>query len=250
MESHVTFNNLDYIIFGVIALSGLLALMRGFVREMLSLATLIGAYFVAAKFYPLVEPMVRPHIKNHAEATMAAAAILFVVALIAFMIVSFIIASFVRGKALTSIDRSLGFLFGLVRGVLVVLIIYVAAVALFWPNSEKFPAPADPSSTHERAELEAEARNKAPDWLIEARTYPALKAGAGHLRVFLPAKLEESTREYLDQHAPAAQKKLDDKTLEILSTPVPGTKPDAPASGYDTKSRDDLNNRLNEKVRP
>jgi len=82
MEPHTGLNNLDYIVLGVILLSGLLALMRGFVREVLSLAVWIGAYIIAARFYSLAEPSARQYIKSPSLATDVAAVATFIVAFI------------------------------------------------------------------------------------------------------------------------------------------------------------------------
>src|SRR5580692_6080730 len=95
MDPHTGLNNLDYIVLGIILLSGLLALMRGFVREVLSLGVWIGAYFIAIRCYPLAEPFTKKYIKTPSLATDIAGVATFCVAFILLSIVGMLIARLV-----------------------------------------------------------------------------------------------------------------------------------------------------------
>src|SRR5580698_1016553 len=101
MEPH-GLNVLDYSVLGIIVLSGLLALMRGFVREVFSLAAWAGAYFTAAKYYTLAEPWTHRYIKNQTGSTALAAVVVFVLALAILALAGYLLARLIRGKALTA----------------------------------------------------------------------------------------------------------------------------------------------------
>jgi len=246
MEPHTGLNYLDYAVLGIVFLSGILALFRGFVREIFSLIAWTAAYFVAAKYHALVEPFVHHYIKNEQATVFAAGIGLFCVTLIVLTIVGSVVSNLIKGQALSAIDRSLGFIFGLVRGGLIVCIIYLAALLIFWPNTDK---PTDEQNKD---------KNKPPDWVMEAKTQPALAYGAEMLKVFIPQseidKSKKSTQEYIEQEyakqKAAVQKAVEQQELDKLSTPtVPGAKGEA-APTYDDKSRSGLDELINQKGKP
>jgi membrane protein required for colicin V production len=122
----------------VIALSALLGLGRGFVAEALGLGAWIGA--AAAAF--LGEPLLRPHVEGLIEPPWLLDAVLlgviFLVVLVVLMLVIGAIANAVRRSSLSGLDRSLGALFGVVRGAAILVLAYVGA-GLLVPQSERWP---------------------------------------------------------------------------------------------------------------
>ena len=123
---------IDYIIIGIIAFSIIVSLLRGFVREVLSLASWVVAFIVASQFYPSLAAYLTQidslYIRNG-----TAIGILFVLTLIVGAIVNFVIAQLVDKTGLTGTDRVLGAAFGLLRGVLI-----VAAVLFFLDTLTNF----------------------------------------------------------------------------------------------------------------
>lgn len=123
---------IDYIIIGIIAFSIIVSLLRGFVREVLSLASWVVAFIVASQFYPSLAAYLTQidslYIRNG-----TAIGILFVLTLIVGAIVNFVIAQLVDKTGLTGTDRVLGVAFGLLRGVLI-----VAAVLFFLDTFTNF----------------------------------------------------------------------------------------------------------------
>lgn len=110
----------DWIIVVIIGVSTLLSLLRGFVREALSLASWGVAFFVAVAFHDqLMEALTglvdKPYIRD-----IAAYVILFGGALIAGSIATHLIAALVQKTGLSSTDRLLGMIFGAARGAVVV----------------------------------------------------------------------------------------------------------------------------------
>lgn len=119
---------LDFILLGIMLLSGLLALARGFTREVLSLITWglsAGAAYFAIQQPALME-FAEKQISNKTIATVSVAGAAFVITLILLSILSVRISDWVVDSAAGSFDRTLGFLFGLARGLVFVAICYLA----------------------------------------------------------------------------------------------------------------------------
>jgi membrane protein required for colicin V production len=222
MEPHSGFNNLDYIVIGIILLSALLALMRGFVREMFSLIAWVGAYFAAVRFFTHAVPFAHKYVHNDQAAEWAAMAGIFVIVLVVLMLVGHIICGFIKGKALTAIDRSLGFLYGLARGVLVVGLVYLGVVTVMWPDIDAPP----PAAVDAGAEQKPDKNySPPPELLVQAKTRPALESVAKTLKVLLPKEIIDKTLKGAEEQKDAAEKAARQKMLDNLSTPAPPAVP-------------------------
>ncbi|OOF67619.1 CvpA family protein [Rodentibacter caecimuris] len=123
---------IDYIIIGIIVFSVIVSLLRGFVREVTSLASWIVAFIVAGQFYPYLAAYLTQiesvYIRNG-----AAIAILFIATLIVGAVVNYVISQLVDKTGLTGTDRVLGAAFGFLRGVLI-----VAAILFFMDTFTNF----------------------------------------------------------------------------------------------------------------
>lgn len=166
-------NMLDMIVVGVVVLSGLFAFVRGFVREALSIFAWIGAGAVAYYGYDKFEPTVKTLVSNPLIAQVATASILFVISLLVFSVVVGVLSSRVRSSFLGSLDRSLGLVFGLARGCLVICLAYIVMVRILTPD----PWPPKPEDL--------------PPWIAEASLRPYLEKGSTPLIHMIPAKLYE-----------------------------------------------------------
>lgn len=133
------FTLIDGVVALVIVLSAVLAYSRGLVRELLAIAGWAGAavlaYVFAAKAQPLVKelPVVGKFLTDSCELSIIAAfAAVFAVGLVIAALFSPLLSSVVQRSILGGLDQGLGFLFGVVRGVLLVavaFIVYDRAVA-------------------------------------------------------------------------------------------------------------------------
>jgi membrane protein required for colicin V production len=121
----------DWAIIGIIILSSLMSLKRGFIKEALSLATWIVAFVVARTFHPNVQTLLADAIESPLARTVAAFLILFVGTLLVGAGINFIIGMLVKLTGLTPVDRILGVVFGFARGI--VLIVFMIAVLRLTP---------------------------------------------------------------------------------------------------------------------
>lgn len=157
---------LDGILVGFTLVSAMLAMVRGFSREVLSIASWVAAAAAAYFFHPIVLPYVQPYI-DHAQVQLAvAAAIVFFVALIVVTIITMKIADFIIDSRIGALDRTLGFLYGAARGVLVVAVGLLFFSWLVGPN--------------------------APSWISEAKSLPLLEGVGDWLESILPDDPENS----------------------------------------------------------
>ena len=132
-------NWVDLAAIGVVAISAMLAFMRGFVREVLGIVAWGGAGYVAVVFNDAVRPQFRQWIASTEIADPVSYVVVFVVALIVFSLFTNLIAKGVRSVGLGGIDRSLGVLYGAARGAILLMAAYIIAGLLTAPD--KWPEP-------------------------------------------------------------------------------------------------------------
>lgn len=123
----------------VIALSALVGLTRGFVREVLGLAAWAVALLIASPYgvFPYVQPIARQNINDPAIADGVAFGLVFLAALVVLSLIVGRISGAVRGSVLGGLDRTLGLPFGVARGVLVLAVAFV--VGGYVMNPEQWP---------------------------------------------------------------------------------------------------------------
>jgi membrane protein required for colicin V production len=116
-------NWVDYSIAGIIFVSALIGLLRGFIKEILSLIIWGASFFIGFKFCEPFSHYFTSHITNASLRTSTAFIILFTVTLIIGSIISHLITNLSDKTALKSPDRALGMFFGIARGILVVAVL-------------------------------------------------------------------------------------------------------------------------------
>jgi membrane protein required for colicin V production len=155
---------LDLGLIAVILISALLAMLRGFTREILAIASWIAAAAAAAYLYPYLLPYVKPYLAKEPWSSIASATAIFFVALILVSIITINISDAILDSKVGALDRSLGFLFGAARGFVLCVIAFVFFSML---------SPAD----------------KQPEWVRNARMRPLLQSVGDDMTAMLPHDL-------------------------------------------------------------
>ncbi|HUD60785.1 MAG TPA: CvpA family protein [Acetobacteraceae bacterium] len=128
----------DAVVLAVLAISALLAFMRGLVREVLGLAAWVGAIFIAVWALPRVRPQAQQWLGTSPWVDPVSFGVVFVITLIVLMLISRWISAIVRASPIGGLDRTLGLVFGLVRGAAVLVLAYIIAGMVIqvdrWPD--------------------------------------------------------------------------------------------------------------------
>jgi len=215
-------NVTDLAVLAILLFSALLALLRGFVAEVLSVMAWIGALAVAFYQFPLLQPYVTQWTGVDGDlAAFGAGAILFVVSVIVFSILARVVTAPLKTYTLGAVDRSLGVLFGLARGALLVSFAYLL-VQWVLPNADDRPA-----------------------WITEARTRPYLEVGAEELRKLVPEHMRTEADLQRERTLRQMEEEAHRRVFDTLNNPQPAADPkdDAPTSdpGYTDEQRQELN---------
>ena len=115
----------DVVVIFVICLSALFSLIRGFVKESISLATWIIAIWLAATFAPQLAAVLPDYFETEAVRQMIGFGVLFVLTLIVGAIVNTLVSQVVKKTGLSGADRIFGIAFGLLRGGLIIIVFVV-----------------------------------------------------------------------------------------------------------------------------
>lgn len=209
-------NIVDLAIIAVIVVSGIFAFVRGFVHELLAIGAWIGAAIVTVVALPHLLPYARQLIAVQIIADIVAGVAIFLFVLIALSILTHWLARRVRESSLGALDRSLGLLFGLARGAVIVCIAWIALIMVL------------PRQDH-------------PPWITEARTLPLIERGADMLLALLPEDLKPNLAEPREPEA-AIQDEIFNQLVQPGVAPGGEGKEAGPdeRSGYKDPDRKDL----------
>lgn len=171
-------NIADIAVIAVVVISGILALFRGLVHEVLAVGSWIGASFATLYGFSHALPYVKQVITVELFAEITTGVLLFVSVLVILTIFTRMLSQRVKDSSLGPLDRTLGMLFGFVRGAAIVCLAWIGYT---W---------AVPQQDH-------------PAWIQEARTKPLVEQGAVMLNALIPeeyrSQAEDSARDAVDK---------------------------------------------------
>ena len=127
-------NLIDILIIAIIALSLAVGVFRGFIREVLSLASWIVALWAAYSFAGGAADLLVTYIAQPPIRVVVAFAVIFILALIAASLLGYLVYRLLSFGGISGIDRSLGLLFGVARGVVIVGLLVLAAIFMDLSN--------------------------------------------------------------------------------------------------------------------
>jgi membrane protein required for colicin V production len=207
-------NVADFVVGIVLLLSALFAYMRGFVHEVLSVGGWIGAIFATIYGLPYARPFARDLIPIDLLADLAAGLAIFLVTMVLLSFFTRGVAAMVKASTLNVLDRSLGFLFGLVRGAVIICLIYL--------GYEWMAPPAE----H-------------PTWLTSARSMPLIWQGGAMLRALVPEDTRETGARAAEDAREKTEKALEAQRIlsDMLRNDPRSPSPERPREGYDETER-------------
>lgn len=206
-------NSADLIVIAIVLISGVFAFVRGLMHELLALGAWIGAGIATYYGIDHAIPLARRLTDVQPIADVGAGAALFLVVLIVLSVATRILVRQIRNSSLGALDRSLGLLFGLARGA---LILAIAWLAVAWAYQEE----------------------PLPGWMAEARSLPLVQSGARTLYDVLP----EGFRPEVMPPALESAEGLKDITFEDLGAPTPKAAVQDEQSGYNSDTRKGMDN--------
>jgi membrane protein required for colicin V production len=115
----------DVVVIFVIFLSALFSLLRGFVKEAISLATWIIAIWLAATFAPQLADALPSNIESEAVRQATGFGVLFVLTLMLGTVVNMLVSQIVKKTGLSGADRIFGVAFGVLRGGLIIIVFVI-----------------------------------------------------------------------------------------------------------------------------
>ncbi len=159
-------NVADIAVIAIVVISGILALFRGLVHEVLAVGSWIGAGFATLYGFSHALPYVKQVITVDLFAEVTTAIVLFVSVLVILTIFTRMLSQRVKDSSLGPLDRTLGMLFGFLRGAVIVCLIWMGYTEIV------------PQQDH-------------PVWIQEARTKPLVEEGKSLLSILIPAQYRD-----------------------------------------------------------
>lgn len=163
----------------LVLISAILATARGFTREILSLATWVGAAAVAAYLYFYQPDLLKPYFAEELIGKIVLVGAGFLVSLIVLHLITMRIADFVVDSRIGPLDRTLGFIFGVARGVLIAVVAVIFLGWLVLGNNN--------------------TANSNFAWLSDSKSLPILRNFGDSLIAALPPDLEKQVTDLLQR---------------------------------------------------
>ena len=171
----IPFLPVDFVILGVLGLSGFFAAYRGFVNELLSILGWGLAAIITAVLFGSIKPTVRAMIEPDWFADAAGFVGLFLAVIIPISFVAFRVGEAARQSSIGPLDRSLGFVYGVVRGLLIAAVAFIIFDML---------------------------SPKKPDWIADAKLIPIVQRSGDVLTSLFASKTPKGVQTSADPQKP------------------------------------------------
>ena len=206
-------NLIDILVALIIVLSALLAFGRGAAREILGIGAWVGAGVATFFAFPHTRPIARDLIPDSMLiADVVAGVAVFVVVLVILTIINQIISGRIQRSRGGALDRTLGFIFGILRGAALVCIAYMLFGSVV-PQSDW------------------------PPWVDEATTLPYIKQGVAALQEVVPEEVAEEGTRHIEETFEDGR----ERSVKELTEPVPADRQEEDGeTGYSDRERNQL----------
>jgi len=187
-----SFNITDGIAIAIVLGSALFALIRGLVREVLGIFSWALAVFVTLYVQEYTYPFWQETISSEIMARIVSYSSVFIITLVIGHVITYRVADAVDDGPLGSLDNTLGFVFGLLRGGVIISLFYMLVVNFT---------------------MDAKGKENLPQWLETAKSMPIMKEGAKIIVALLPADMQNATEKSLalEENKGSVKKVLRDK---------------------------------------
>ena len=199
----------DPIVVSVVIVSAIYATYKGFASETLSIFAWAAAAFATLFFGPKLAPVTRGLFSSPFVGVLVGYAAIFLAVLVPLHFMSFRFAESVKNSPVSTLDRSLGTAFGIVRGLAIVGLAYIAFTAVV-PVVRQ------------------------PYWIANAKTLPLIRISAQAILSLVPDQHFETLR------AERAQKSSTSQAAAPVPSPRPSTPQNRRKKGYGAKERSEL----------
>lgn len=219
--SDLAINAVDIVVLAVLAISAIFAFMRGFVHEVLAIGAWAGAILATLYGFPYIQPYARDIIAIDLLADILGGVAIFLVVLVVLAVFTRMLSGRVQRSSLGALDRSLGLVFGLLRGA---VLIAAAWLVLTWaiPNPEE-----------------------RPEWVENAKSKRLVEIGGDLLASALPAHLRQEGQNAADSARRGAERASEVKdAYDVLRQPAPDSEAPAERQGYEEAPRREMDRLL------
>lgn len=210
----VSFGLYDAVVLIILLLSGGIAVYRGFLKESLGLASWIIAAFAGLYGYPYVSDILGTVITGKTAADITAGIIIAIAALIICAIITGFATKQIKTSCLNGLDKSLGFLFGLIRGSLIIILLYILGVIVI---------PFELYSAHK-----------------DNFSLPYIKDSLTYADEFLPKDLADSIETRIKNAEELTNKKIKENKTSSIPKPKDTNGTDLIKKGYEAIDRKEL----------
>jgi membrane protein required for colicin V production len=189
---------LDMILIGVMLISALLAMIRGFMREVLSIAAWGIAAIVTLYSYAKLLPFAKTYFNNDIVATAVVVGGTFVLTLLVVSVITVRFSDMVLDSRVGALDRTMGFLFGLGRGLIIVVVAFLFFAWLVPERSQ-------------------------PEWVRSAKSRVVLQGTGDWLISMLPDDPETTILKRLKKPKPEEEEPQQRSSLDGTNEPAAGS---------------------------